>query len=201
MRSFQRRVFLPVTVVLLLLGTGLMGAPLDARAQAPHDMHAADDSSAHSRDLPLEAPGQSIFGTVQEAIRTLEADSSTDWSEVNVAALHQHLKDMQRVALDVDVEAQDPIDDGVQLRVRPENEAARSSLERVLDAHPHMLKQEAGWTMDVQEDSGAYVLRTTTEDGADVEKIRALGYMGLLAYGQHHQRHHWHLVRGQQPHE
>lgn len=34
----------------------------------------------------------------------------------------------------------------------------------------------------------------------EAEKIRGLGYMGLLAYGTHHQRHHWHLVRGQHPH-
>lgn len=201
MQSSQRPFFLPATVALLLLATGLVGAPLDARAQAPHDMHVAADSSAHSGDLPLQAPGQSIFGTVQEAIRTLEADSTTDWSEVDVAALHRHLKDMQRVALDVTVETQESIENGIRLRVRPETKSARRSLERVLDAHPHMLKQEAGWTMDVEEDSGAYVLHTTTKDEADVEKIRALGYMGLLAYGQHHQRHHWHLVRGQQPHE
>jgi len=39
----------------------------------------------------LQAPGQSVFGTVQEAIRRLEADSTTDWSQVDMAALRQHL--------------------------------------------------------------------------------------------------------------
>jgi carbohydrate-selective porin OprB len=98
------------------------------------------------------------------------------------------------------VEDQVPIENGVRLRVRPTTEAARASLGRVLDAHPHMLRQETGWSMAVEETDGAYVLRTTTDDPADTAKIRALGYMGLLAYGQHHQRHHWHLVKGKHPH-
>lgn len=188
-------------VGLLLVGASLMGAPTAAHAQAPHAMHDTSGRSAQAGAPPLQAPGQSVFGTVQEAVRKLEADSTTDWAEVDVAALHRHLKDMQRVALDVDVEAQQSIEDGVRLRVRPTDSTARASLERVLDAHPHMLKQDAGWTMEVDEEGDGYVLRTTTDDPAEVEKIRALGYMGLLAYGQHHPRHHWHLIRGQHPHE
>lgn len=40
------------------------------------------------------------------------------------------------------------------------------------------------------------MLRVTADDPSETDKIRALGYMGLLTYGQHHQRHHWHLVQG-----
>ena len=148
----------------------------------------------------LRAPGHDVFGTVQEAIRRLEADSTTDWSEVNVQRLHRHLKDMHQVALNVAVEEQAPIANGVRLRVRPEGEDADASLDRVLEAHPHMLKQETGWTMAVEETGDTYVLRVTTDDSDDTDKIRALGYMGLLAYGNHHPRHHWHLVKGQHPH-
>ena len=153
-----------------------------------------------SSSTVLQAPGQAVFGAVQEAIRRLEADSTTDWSTVDVARLRRHLLDMHRVAVHVTVEEKTSIENGVRLRVRPTTEAARASLDRVLDAHPHMLKQEAGWSMTVEEVDGAYVLRTTTDDPADTAKIRALGYMGLLAYGQHHQRHHWHLVNGKHPH-
>jgi len=137
---------------------------------------------------------------VQEAIRRLEADSTTDWSEVDVARLRRHLLDMHRVAVHVTVEQKAPIENGVRLRVRPTPEAARASLGRVLDAHPHMLKQETGWKMTVEETGDAYVLRVTTGNPSETAKIRALGYMGLLAYGQHHQRHHWHLVTGKHPH-
>jgi hypothetical protein len=181
---------------LLLVG---LGGPV----QAQHHGHSSDGrqtSSSTARSTILQAPGQAVFGAVQEAVRRLEADSTTDWSQVDVARLRRHLLDMHRVAVHVTVEQKAPIENGVRLRVRPTTEAARASLDRVLDTHPHMLKQEAGWSMAVEEADGAYVLRTTTDDPADTAKIRALGYMGLLAYGQHHQRHHWHLVNGKHPH-
>lgn len=54
--------------------------------------------------------------------------------------------------------------------------------------------------MEVTQQDGTYRLRTTDPDGEDAAKIRALGYIGLLAKGQHHQRHHWMVIRGQSPH-
>lgn len=173
-------------------------------ASAQHHGQTARPDSAAAQSLDstvLQAPGQSVFGAVQEATRRLEADSTTDWSEVDMEALRQHLLDMERVAMHVTVEEKTPTESGVQLRVRPTQDAARASLDRVLDAHPHLLRQETGWTMTVTEDGDAYILRVTTSDSQEVDKIRGLGYIGLLAYGQHHQRHHWHLVRGGHPHE
>jgi hypothetical protein len=141
-----------------------------------------------------------VFGAVQEVIRQLEADSTTDWSTVDMEALRRHLIDMNRVAMKVAVEEKAPIKGGVRLRVRPTTSAARASLERVLDAHPRMLRQEVGWAMEVVETDSSYVLRVTTNAPGEVPKLRALGYIGLLAYGQHHPRHHWHMVRGHDPH-
>lgn len=148
----------------------------------------------------LSEPGQAIFGTVQEAIRVLEADSTTDWSQVDVERLRRHLIDMHNVALHVEVTDRAAIENGSELVVRPTTEAAHASLENVLDAHPMMLKHEAGWTMEVTKQDGDFRLRTTDPDGDDAAKIRALGYIELLAKGQHHQRHHWMMVRGQSPH-
>ena len=177
-------------------------ALLIAPAQAQHhDMHSPQDTPAPPDSAVLQAPGQAVFGTVQEAIRVLEADSTTDWSEVDVDRLRRHLLDMHHVAMHVDVEQKTPIENGVRIRVRPTREAARAALSRVLEAHPAMLTQETGWTMDVDEGESAYTLRVTTDASGEQDKIRALGYMGLLAYGQHHQRHHWKLVRGARPHE
>lgn len=155
--------------------------------------------SGHSSSTPLHKPGQPIFGTVQEAIRALEADSTTDWSQVNIERLRQHLIDMHNVALHVRVLETQDIEGGVRLTVRPTSDSARASLKRVLAAHPTMLKREAGWHMDVSWQGGKTVLRATDPSGEVAQKIRALGYIGLLAYGAHHQRHHWMLVRGQMP--
>lgn len=189
--------FSPLFVAALLIG---LGGPVQAQHGRAHASSGQEPKTAAAHSTTLQAPGQSVFGAVQEAIRRLEADSTTDWSQVNVARLRQHLLDMRNVAVHVRVDEKTPVENGVRLRVRPTTDSARASLDRVLDAHPRMLRQEAGWTMTVEERGGAYVLRTTTDDPEETAKIRALGYMGLLAYGQHHQRHHWHLVRGGTPH-
>lgn len=36
-------------------------------------------------------PGQAALGAIQEIVRMLESDPDTDWSKVNLAALHEHL--------------------------------------------------------------------------------------------------------------
>lgn len=187
----------PYVFVVLLLGLGPQVA-VHAQNHASH--HGEQNSGAPDQTTVLQAPGQSVFGAVQEAIRRLEADSTTDWSEVDVDRLRQHLVDMHQVALNVAVEEKSAIEKGLRLRVRPTEKAARASLDRVLEAHPMMLKQETGWTMEVEKNDASYVLRVTSSDASEADKIRALGYMGLLAYGSHHQRHHWHLVQGADPH-
>lgn len=170
----------------------LLSAALSTGATAQH--------VDHSSTPTLHEPGQSIFGTVQEAVRALEADSTTDWSTVDLERLRRHLLDMHNVAVHATVVDSEALDNGVQLTVRPTTDSARASLERVFAAHPHMLKQETGWQMDVSSGSRSFTLRVTDPSGTDAEKIRALGYIGLLAYGSHHQRHHWMLVRGEAPH-
>jgi hypothetical protein len=34
----------------------------------------------------------------------------------------------------------------------------------------------------------------------EVAKIRGLGYIGVMAYGNHHQPHHWAMASGENPH-
>lgn len=175
---------------LLALGAGA------AQAQHPNEKMAEEHAQ-----MPLEAPGNTIFGTVQEAIRTLEADPDTDWAEVDMERLRQHLIDMHHVAMNVAVVENEPIEGGVRLVVEPTIEAARASLERVLEAHPAMLKHDAGWQMRVEPRDDQFVLTITDPEGAEADKIRGLGYIGLLAYGPHHPHHHWMMVRGQAPHQ
>ena len=169
-------------------------------AQAQHSAESHDEGSGQHAQMPLEAPGNDIFGTVQEAIRTLEADPDTDWSQVDMERLRQHLIDMHHVAMNVAVVENEPIEGGVRLVVEPTVEAARASLERVLKAHPTMLEHDAGWQMRVEPSDGQFVLTVTDPEGTAADKIRGLGYIGLLAYGPHHQHHHWMMVRGQAPH-
>jgi hypothetical protein len=63
-----------------------------------------------------------------------------------------------------------------------------------------MLQHQEGWKMTVTPEADQYLLRVTDPSGADADKIRGLGYIGLLAYGRHHQHHHWLMVQGDSPH-
>lgn len=159
-----------------------------------------DHEAMHADSMRFEAPGQAVFGAVQEAIRVLEADPETDWSAVDMEALRQHLIDMHHVAMNVEVVDKEPVEGGVQLTVRALGSEARAALERVLAAHPMMLREEAGWEVQVDTDDPSHQITVTDSEGTDAEKIRALGYIGLLAYGTHHQVHHRHLVEGRHPH-
>lgn len=188
--------------ILLFAFTLALGRPAQAQHGDPHRADSADASHTHeSADMPLQAPGHAIFGTVQEAIQALEADPETDWSAVDVEALRQHLIDMHHAALNVAVDEQAAIDNGVRLVIRPTTDEAAGALQRVLSAHPTMLQQETGWQMDVTPDNNRFILHVTDPSGTEADKIRGLGYIGLLAYGPHHQHHHWMMVRDAAPHE
>ncbi len=151
----------------------------------------------HHDSTPLSAPGNQIFGAIQETITALEKNPSTDWEQVNLEALRQHLLDMKAFTEEVEVLEKQPIEQGVELRVRPFTERGGTALERVLSMHPMMLNNEKGWTMESEQNNGVWTITCTTPNSEEVPKVRALGYIGLLAAGAHHQHHHWMIATGQ----
>jgi hypothetical protein len=62
------------------------------------------------------------------------------------------------------------------------------------------MKAETGWDMQVQNNDGVFTLTVTTDNAKDIAKIRGLGYIGVMAYGNHHQPHHWAMASGENPH-
>lgn len=160
------------------------------------------DMTAHQNmDVPLHQPGNATFGAIQEVVNQLRADSTTDWSKVNLEALRQHLIDMHEFTLHVDVMDKHNVENGVQFTVEPTTDRALPALERVFKAHPPMLKQEKGWTMNVEQDGKQFTATVTTPNPEEVPQLRALGYIGVLATGVHHQRHHWMMATGKDPHQ
>lgn len=149
----------------------------------------------------LTEAGQDAFGTIQEVIRRLEQDPHTDWNNVNLEALRQHLLDMQDMTLNVDVLKQQPIEHGLQMTVKATTPRAQQALQRVFQAHPEQLKRESGWTLTVQQNQDTFTLTATTAKPEEIAKIRGLGYIGLMAYGHHHQTHHWLMATGAHPHD
>lgn len=179
----MKRIFpIPCLAACLIFGLALT-------SQAQHAMH--------SSDAPLTKPGNEIFGTIQEVIQKLEADPNTDWSKVNLEALRQHLLDMKAFTEEVAVVSRENIPMGTKVRIRAQTARAKPALKRLFSMHPAMIKKELGWDMKAEQADSEWIVTCTTDNPSEVEKIRGLGYIGLLAEGAHHQLHHWMIASGQ----
>ena len=165
-----------------------------------HNMSQHSQHQSRTVSGGLTESGTDMFATIQEVIGKLEADSDTDWSKVNLEALRQHLRDMFEFSYNVDVISQQPIEHGVKIVVKPVTVRAEQALDKVLAAHPMMLKMETGWDMQSSKANGEYQIIASTTKASEIDKIRGLGYIGLLAIGNHHQPHHWAMTKGKNPH-
>ncbi|MCC7051913.1 MAG: hypothetical protein IT355_01515 [Gemmatimonadaceae bacterium] len=141
--------------------------------------------------------GQAVFAAVTEIVTLLEADSTTDWTRVDLEALRQHLLDMDNVTM--------------RARVRPTLTAGglvmdvtgdatvAASIRRMVGAHAPMLQSLGGWRASTAPIAGGLRFTVVARDAADsatVARIRGLGFMGLLVQGAHHTRHHLMIARG-----
>ena len=147
----------------------------------------------------LTESGTDPFATLQEVITALEANTGTNWEKVNIEALRLHLVEMQDMTINVDVKHQ-YIDNGFQAVVTPTTNRAVKSLTRVLSGHPAQMKAETGWDMQVSNNDDIFTLTVVSKKAHEVAKIRGLGYIGVMSYGNHHQPHHWAMASGENPH-
>jgi hypothetical protein len=173
--------------------------PAVALAQSPHDhMSAHAHEMTHERAAPLPTqPGQDAFAAIQEIVGILLADPKTDWSKVNIDALRQHLVDMNNVTLAADVKSE-PFDGGARFTVTGPG-AVGDSIRRMVTAHADAMNGVDGWRFAAAEIDGGATL-TVRAPAKDVDKLRGLGFFGVLAQGMHHQQHHLMIARGEHPH-
>jgi hypothetical protein len=174
---------------------------MTATAYAAEHEHQHEHYHPAAAASPLTEPGNGAFATIQEVVEKLLADPKTDWTLVNLETLRQHLVDMYNFTLNVEVTEQKPIDGGVTFTVKPTTAGTTASLSRLFSAHPAILKQESGWDMAATKNKdGGFTARVTGNTPQDTVKIRGLGYIGLVAFGKHHQAHHWQMAIGSDPH-
>jgi hypothetical protein len=147
-------------------------------------------------DQPV-MPGQEAFGTIQEVVRMLEADPKTDWSKVNIPALHEHLIDMDEVTMRA-VVTERALDNGVEIMVTGQGRTL-AGIKRMVPAHAHELNQ-LGWTAKTEDLPEGVKLTVTSSDAAQTVKLKALGFMGIMVQGSHHQQHHLMMAKGEFSH-
>lgn len=165
-------------------------------AQSPAHGHAAMHREAPAAMPTL--PGQDAFGAIQEIVQILQADPATDWSKVNLAALREHLVDMNEVTLRA-VATESPIDGGVAIAVTGSGRTL-DGIRRMIPAHGQELNRLNGWRATTEALPDGVRLTVTSTDPAQVVRLRALGFAGLLVSGAHHQPHHLMMARGEHFH-
>jgi hypothetical protein len=171
-----------------------MMPPNAMHEQMMHGQHGMMGSDTSGQ---LAMSGQQAFGTIQEIVRLLEADPSTDWTKVNITALREHLIDMDEVTMRA-AAAERGIDNGVEITVTGEGRTL-AAIKRMVPAHVHELTQ-LGWNAGTEDLPNGVRMTVTSTDIRQATKLRALGFMGIMVQGSHHQQHHLMMAKGEFSH-
>lgn len=116
---------------------------------------------------------------------------------MNIEALRQHLIDMDNVTLRADAKSE-PVEGGMRFIVSGSGQI-KESIQRMVTAHAAIMNGIGNWKFTAAEtEVGANL--TVVAPPKDAGKLRALGFIGVMARGMHHQEHHLLIARGDNPH-
>lgn len=162
-----------------------------------HQGHGNQTAFSPTQSMPLEG-GQSAFSAIAEIVAMLRADPDTDWDSVDIAALQEHLLDMDLLTLESQVDAT-ALTNGALFSVTADGRALQA-IQTMVVAHAPFLGQATGWDVTAGiTDEGAQ-MRVVSGNDRDVAMIQALGFYGLMATDAHHQEHHLAIATGQLNH-
>lgn len=174
---------------------GLLAAPVTAQSTNHAHVEGMSHDGMQMSDadtvLPTE-PGQGAFAAISEIVSMLGADPATDWSKVDITGLRDHLVDMDILVSDSMVNARD-ITGGLEMSIDL-SAAGNDAASRMVPAHAPFVVAESGWDSVVAM-QGDTLIWTVTSDTAETQ-IRALGFFGLMATGDHHRAHHLGMAKG-----
>jgi predicted RNA binding protein YcfA (HicA-like mRNA interferase family) len=190
-----RRHYLGLALLLMIATGAMLAASAIVRAQDHSRMDHAQHM--HGAGAVPSHPGQEAFGTIQEIVRILEADPKTDWSKVNIGALREHLIDMDEVTMRARASEQ-VLDNGVEITIAGEGRT-RAAIKHMVPAHARELAA-LGWNASTQELPNGVKLVVTSSDPYQVVKLKALGFIGIMVQGAHHQPHHLMMAKGEFAH-
>jgi hypothetical protein len=172
------------------------GCPM-MQGHGMHGKHGLMGQEGSGSAAQPSLPGQDAFGAIQEVVHLLEADPTTDWSKVNIGALREHLIDMNEVTLHA-VADEKALDNGVEIIVTGEGRTA-DAIKRMVPAHARALSA-TGWNAKTEDLPNGVKLVVVSDDPAQATKLKALGFMGIMVQGSHHQMHHLMMAKGEFTH-
>ena len=152
---------------------------------------------AHSSGSPNET-GQSQFAAIAEIVTLLRNNPDTDWAQVDIKALRDHLIDMDNVTTRASVER---TVDGLSVTfIVTGDDVVASSIRRMVSAHSPMLQGSSDWTVTAEEIDGGASMLVQTDSEEELNQVLGLGFFGLMTVGAHHQQHHLMIAMGRSPH-
>ena len=186
-----------------LCASGVLGAAIygtvTSMASESHNAHSGHGQMTERNisQMPKEG-GQSAFAAIAEIIAMLEADPSTDWSQVNIDALRAHLVDMDKLTTEARVTQSY---DGTNITFTITGiQTAIDAASRMVPAHAAELSKSDQWTIETSALGSAVQMIVTPTPQMPIEKIEALGFFGIMATGSHHQPHHFGMANGTMVH-
>jgi hypothetical protein len=140
-------------------------------------------------------PGQEAFGTIQEIIGILENDPETDWKTIDIDALLVHLIDMNELTMYSNVDREN-VPGGLKMVVTGTGRTV-DAIKRMVPTHNSMtLSSVDVWETTVENIDNGVVLTVTSDDNLEIDKIRGLGFIGIMAIGSQHPIHHLMMAKG-----
>ncbi len=188
-----------------IIAVAALSLPVAAQAQQSDRMHGSGvphvehvEGIEHAKDTSVQEPGQSAFAAIQEIVALLESDADTDWTEVNIDGLRQHLIDMDNVTLRSEVTATDVPGGKRYLVTGPSS--IRGSINRMINGHADTMDGVNGMSISVTSVPGGTLMTVMVSKPKDLSKLDGLGFIGFMTLGMHHQDHHLMVARGKDPH-
>jgi hypothetical protein len=89
---------------------------------------------------------------------------------------------------------------GIRFEATSDTPAVAASTKRMVTAHVMTMDGANGWTLQAAEIPGGATLTVTPANASDLDKIRGLGFIGVMTVGMHHQEHHLAIATGRSAH-
>lgn len=185
-------------MVAALFGAGSFGL-YESFASGSHSSHSLHSASTGSTTgaIPTES-GQAGFAAIAEIVEIMINDPDTDWSLVNMDALRAHLVDMDLLTTDAIVKME--TDGEITAFSVTGTERTFEAAERMVPAHSAELTNNLGWDISTEIDDAVVTMIVKPTTDVPINKIRGLGFFGIMATGAHHQPHHLGMAKGTMVH-
>lgn len=118
---------------------------------------------------------------------------------VDLSGLRAHLVDMDRLVKGAIV-TETVLPNGISA-VAMGNSETIAPLQRRVPAHAAQLANDNRGEVEATQTENGMELKVTSGDAAVIERIKGLGFFGLMANQDHHREHHLMMARGENAHD